>query len=279
MSSGREKFLEQGLRRVPALVITEEAPSLWAGRLAEFPADSAISFVSRPFLGRPTPEQWRKYVAVAAGWSGRHQIGLVVIDPIANLIPGDENYSGAMLDFLLPLAAFTRQGSAVLLLHHPRKSDGSEGRAARGSGALPGFVDIVLEMRREDRDPQNRIRVLTGLSRFAETPLALCLNLAPDGINYRVLHSQHTPEPKLDQASAAWQAPESHVERMIERILTDAAEALTARQIHERWPTDVRPPRFTSVLRTLKDGLNLRWTRTGLGTRVNQFRYLLLRAG
>jgi hypothetical protein len=35
---------------------------------------------------------------------------------------------------------------SVLLVHHPRKGKTLAGQAARGSGALPSFVDILIEM-------------------------------------------------------------------------------------------------------------------------------------
>jgi hypothetical protein len=59
---------------------------------------------------------------------------------------GSENQADAMLEALLPLQRLTRRGLAILLLHHPRKQPAAGGMAARGSGALTGFADILVEM-------------------------------------------------------------------------------------------------------------------------------------
>jgi hypothetical protein len=52
-----------------------------------------------------------------------------------------------MLEFLLPLQRLTALGLSVLLLHHPSKAATATGLAARGSGALSGFADILIEMK------------------------------------------------------------------------------------------------------------------------------------
>jgi len=49
-----------------------------------------------------------------------------------------------MLDFLHSLSPLTAAGMAVWLQHHPRKGRTPSGQASRGSGALPGFVDILM---------------------------------------------------------------------------------------------------------------------------------------
>jgi hypothetical protein len=69
------------------------------------------------------------------------------MDALAALLPGyAETCAPKMLDCLLPLQALANQGLAAWLLHHPAKGKGADGQASRGSIALPGFVDILLEM-------------------------------------------------------------------------------------------------------------------------------------
>ena len=64
-----------------------------------------------------------------------------------------------MLDALAPLRRLTSSGMAVLLLHHPRKEASADGRAARGSGALSGFADVLVEMApRRGAGPTSRVR-------------------------------------------------------------------------------------------------------------------------
>jgi hypothetical protein len=59
-----------------------------------------------------------------------------------------ENDSAEVMAAITPLNALTEAGFAVLLFHHHGKADQSEGRAARGSTALAGAVDVLLEMQR-----------------------------------------------------------------------------------------------------------------------------------
>src|SRR5437879_2901396 len=76
----------------------------------------------------------------------REKIDLLVIDGLANLSPmRSENETGEMLKTLQPLDALTARGMSVWISHHPSKGRARRGQAARGSGALSGFVDIILE--------------------------------------------------------------------------------------------------------------------------------------
>src|SRR5205814_5918921 len=112
---------------------------------------------------------------------------LVVIDPLAAFLPGpDENHAATVLAALAPLRRLTAAGSAVLLLHHPRKEDGEP----RGSGALGGFADVLLEMTgpRTSGDRQRRLR---AGSRVPQTPADHLLELSADGTDYAAVA---TPE-------------------------------------------------------------------------------------
>jgi hypothetical protein len=90
-----------------------------------------------------------------------------------------------MMDALRPLRLLTEGGMGVLLLHHPTKAKSHEGNAARGSGALSAFADIVLELRKPGGNPATRHRRLLGFSRFEETPRQIVAELNPDGADYQ----------------------------------------------------------------------------------------------
>ena len=112
----------------------------------------------------------------------------MVIDALATLLPGyAETCAPKMLDCLLPLQALANVGPAVWLLHHPAKGKRADGQAARGSGALSGFADIVMEMscfrRARSRDRRRRI---CAYSRYVETPRHLIIELNADGADYSV---------------------------------------------------------------------------------------------
>jgi hypothetical protein len=163
-----------------------------------------------------------------------------------------------MLRALAPLHLITEAGAAVLLAHHPRKSDGKEGKASRGSGALPGFADIIIEMRRSSG--KDRQRVLTGYSRFDETPPELVIELAEDGGSYQSLGSK----PEADR-KARWTS--------ITEILPGDPQGKTVEELLELWPDEKKPSK-----RTLGQDLNqgaeaTLWSMSGAGRRGDPFRF------
>jgi hypothetical protein len=78
------------------------------------------------------------------------------------------------------------RGLSVLALHHPAKRSKGDGPSGRGSGALLGCADIVMEMRwyRRPTDADRRRRLL-ALSRFDETPRELVIELNAEGTDYQ----------------------------------------------------------------------------------------------
>ena len=88
----------------------------------------------------------------------------------------------------------------MLLAHHLRKMEGEEGTQAGGSRALAAAVDILLELRRSDKP--NR-RLLTGYSRFDETPASLVIELGDDG--YAALGDAATVQLRAD-VERVWDA-------------------------------------------------------------------------
>jgi hypothetical protein len=79
---------------------------------------------------------------------------------------------------MIPLVEVAREGLAVLLVAHARKGGGQEGEAVRGSSALAGSADIILELERVgDGSPLQR--KLLSLSRYTQTPGALVVEHDP----------------------------------------------------------------------------------------------------
>jgi hypothetical protein len=176
-----EPFLGRGCVPARALVVSEESCDHWAGRLMTMPVGPHSRLMARPFLTRPTPEAWCELVEHATAARKDGEIDLFVVDPLASFLPGhSENDAGTVLTMLQPLQRLAAAGAAVLLLHHPRRKPSDEGNAARGSGALLGFVDIILELHRFGRlQSDERRRRLIGLSRYRETPRRLCYEWDP----------------------------------------------------------------------------------------------------
>jgi hypothetical protein len=156
---------------------------------------------------------------------------------------------------------------AVLILHHPGKKPAPEGQAARGSGALSGHADVLLEMR---PDPlggaEDRRRRLLGLSRFRETPLHVVIELNPEGTDYRWL------------GDLAEEAFRSNWE-VLRTVLLGAAGRLTRAEILEEWPAVEAKPDEATLWRWLERALaEGKVLRTGKGRRNSPFRYWLAEA-
>jgi hypothetical protein len=82
----------------------------------------------------------------------------------------------------LPLCELKAEGVGVLLVHHPRKGCSARGQSARGSGALAGYVDILIEMGWVGRpeDHRDRRRWLRSFSRYEQTRRQTILELSAD---------------------------------------------------------------------------------------------------
>jgi hypothetical protein len=129
-----------------------------------------------------------------------------------------------MMEFLLPLQRLTALDLAVLLLHHPSKHAAAAGLAARGSGALSGYADILIEMKWHSRPSEdNRRRRLQAFSRHDATPRQLVIELTADGTDY-LAHGDF----QEDDFVCHWQ--------VLRRALETAPKKLTRSQIARRWP-------------------------------------------
>src|SRR5260370_509977 len=172
-----------------ALVITEESRLDWDDRCRRLGIGPNIQFVCRPFNdARPTEAQWFSLIASIDKLHRREGLELVVIDTLATLLPGyAETCAPKLLDCLLPLQALANAGPAVLLVHHPGRGKRADGQAARGSSALGGFVDILMEMNYYKRPrSRDRRRRICSYSRHVETPRHLVIEWNAEGTDYLV---------------------------------------------------------------------------------------------
>ena|GEM_PF-3235753 len=194
---------------INVLVVSEESQGKWIQRRDQLGIGDNVYFLPGSPFGnvRPSQDQWEQFTQAVAQTVQRQRLHAVIIDPWQSFSPcQDENNSMEMMAALLPLRNITEAGASVLLVHHPGKAETSEGRASRGSGALPGFVDVILELRRyAPNDLEDTRRVLAGLSRFDETPREVVLELTADG--YRTLGSKSEVKAQ-DQAYEDWGAVE-----------------------------------------------------------------------
>jgi hypothetical protein len=245
-----------------ALVISEESEEQWRRRARKLGIDHHVGWFCRPFRSRPRPDEWRALLERIPGVHDQHRLSLVLIDPLAAFVCGSENDAGCMLETLTAIKVLTDQGLGVLMLHHPSKGRVLAGQAARGSGALSGYVDILVEMR-ASAAPEDRRRRLRAYSRFEETPRRLVMELSADGTDYQAIDpGEPALGPRqLDQLRA---------------LLESAPAKLPAVDLLLRWPAEPVPR-----LRTLQRLLNRAVAeghvcRDGTGRRHDPFRYWLL---
>jgi hypothetical protein len=204
-------------------------------------------------------------VETAALMHDRQGSALVVIDSLAPFLPPhSENSAGALFECLTPLQRLTTAGMSVLLVHHPRKGKTVAGQSARGSGALPSFVDVVVEMGYYSQpDDLDRRRRLLAFSRHDETPRHLLLELQADGRDYLVLASGAEAAP-----GESWQA--------LVGVLATADCNMTRQEILDQWSGDAARPEATTLWRWLSRAVAHGQVRQdGTGRPHDPFRYWL----
>jgi hypothetical protein len=246
------------------VVVSEEPRELWQLRSRRLDFGEQLGWFCRPFRARPEPVEWHALLEQIAGLYAERGVALAVIDPLAAFLPGkSENDAVSMLEALMPLRRLTSLGMAVLVLHHPRKREAAPGQAPRGSGALLGHADILLEMRRCPKaTDDDRRRRLYGFSRYEETPRELMIELTADGTDYVSLGTFQEGE-----FAAGW--------KVLKQLLETAPRKLTRSEIIRRWPPAVAADP-ASVHRWLNHAVTCGLVcRDGRGRRNHPFRYWL----
>jgi hypothetical protein len=246
-----------------AVVVSEEPAEQWVRRGGRLDLEEHVGWYCRPFRGRPRPGQWEALLDRVGEEATERGVALAVVDPLAAFYPGkSENDACAMLDALAPLQRLAARGLAVLTLHHPSKKE-VDGPSGRGSGALLGCADVLVEMRWYRRAGEaDRRRRLVALSRFDETPRQLVVELNAEGTDY-LAHG--------DFAAAEFA---SHW-GVLEGLLRPAERKLTRREIYRAWPVEGRPDPgslYRWLRRAVAEG---RLRQDGEGRGGRPFRYWL----
>jgi len=183
-----EEFAGQPITKTRVLVISEEPQSEWFEKKEDLEKEliDQISIWSRPIRSKPNLKQWIQMLDEIKEHCIVEGINLVVIDTLSTFWPIDnENDSAQVLKALVPMYTFTENRIGVLLIHHFRKGGGDQAQASRGSGALPGFVDNIIEFTRKEDGNANQ-RVLKTYGRFDEVIPTVVIELTNDG-TYKTL--------------------------------------------------------------------------------------------
>jgi hypothetical protein len=102
----------------------------------------------------PPAMDWPTKVKHAVAGCQEHGLDTLIVDTTsawAGLTEGQENDAGAVMTALAPLEeAAHGAGLCVLALWHHRKSEGERGERLRGSSAIHGACDVVVELGREE---------------------------------------------------------------------------------------------------------------------------------
>jgi predicted ATP-dependent serine protease len=145
-----DSFLDRSLRHGKVLYVSEEGAGTLKPKLT-----ARIRTLTRD-AAWPLPG-WAELIAEATAEAQRIGATVLIIDSLSfwsagSLGEGQENDSGVMQRILGALVAATRAGLAVVLVHHQRKGGGEGGDAVRGSGAIFGAADMLVEVERLDGD-------------------------------------------------------------------------------------------------------------------------------
>lgn len=221
-----EEFAGQPTKKCKLLILSEEDRGEWSDKREEVD-DALIESVlvwSRPIRIKPNLRQWTELIEEVTERCKEDEIDLVIIDTLTTFWPIDnENDSAQVIKALVPLYNFTENNIAVLLVHHFRKGGGDQAQASRGSGALPGFVDNIIEFTRKE-DGSIYQRILKTYGRFDEVIPQIVIELTLDG-TYKTLGSP-------------WEVSKNaRIRRVIEIFEENPNTLLCSKDVHTFWVT------------------------------------------
>lgn len=255
VASCAPSFLGRGIAGGPVVYVSEEATGTLAHKLEPIPD---VRVLTRD-AAWPKPS-WPELVAGSLEEAERVGAVLLIVDtwPYWSDLPRDaEKDAGAAQAAMRPLLDATRQLPVWVNLHQ-RKGGGEDGESVRGSGAIAGVADVVLELERGQRATE---RLLLALSRYPTTPGSLVLD-----------HDRHT---------GAWRAivegERSGVRELRDRqAILDAlsgGDELTRAELEEATGSPER--QWHGALDELLRGGEVR--KTGAGKKGDPYRFGMVR--
>ena len=188
-------FLDRPTAPTKVIYLTEQTPQTFRAALDRAGLIGTEAQLQILFRADVSHWAWDALIEAAANDAQRGGYGLLVIDTLGKLAGiTNENDAGEGARAMTPLQDAAHAGLALLVLRHDRKGGGDVGDSGRGSSAISGDVDIIVQVRRSSAHAPSR-RVLETLSRFDETPARLVVELS--GGTYVVLGEKEAV--KLEQ--------------------------------------------------------------------------------
>lgn len=184
-ASGAKSFLGRRVAPCPVVLLTEEGASTLRHKLPD--AENVHVLTREGAWPKPA---WPELVAAATEKARTVGASLLIIDSLsfwAGFAAESEQDSGAMQQALDALHAATLAGLAVVVVHHQRKAPGGEGTAIRGSSAIAGAVDVIVELERLPEGSPATQRRLVAVGRWPQTPAVLVVQLDPGAGDWRVI--------------------------------------------------------------------------------------------
>lgn len=245
-------FLGRKVKQTGVLLLSEERQATLRQKADRWQLlDGPVHLLTRH---QAAGADWAEIVAQATAHCLEHDLGVLVIDvwdKWVGMAESSENDSGAVIDRFAPLARAAEQDLAVLVVAHQRKSDGSHGDAIRGSNALAGAVDIIVELERPRAEygAEPSVRILKWESRFIEPPEELAIELTEDG--YEVCGTGGVASLRAESETRAILAvlektPDEPwpLDEILVQLSPDAKEGTTRKRLNALAETDSRVERI-----------------------------------
>ena len=161
LSPGGPQFCGMDLPNLPALLFTEEPPTVVGERVRDYQITrEGMHIANEAAALAMKPEDFAETVRQAYQENGAG-FGLIAVDTIGPFIScGDWNDYSATTAAMAPIRQLARDlpKVAILLLHHQNKAGGGDWTGALGSTALPANADQLVRMSKA-RNGQHTITV------------------------------------------------------------------------------------------------------------------------
>lgn len=174
-------FIGLPTMKTKVVYLTEQTPGPFREALARANLLARGVELRIVFRGDVAGMPWQKLVAAVVTDARRDGYGLLVVDTLGKLAGiKEENDAGEGGRVMAPLQDAAHAGMSVLVCRHERKGGGDVGESGRGTSAISGDVDVILQLRRPEGNQPKTRRVIESLSRYTETPEKVVVELTDE---------------------------------------------------------------------------------------------------